>query len=74
MASAIGQVQLTSKIHGAQIDHLTEDHVRDVLVPMLDPATIDEIDTAMNAGLALKSEAVVAAKKSIARIERRFER
>ena len=69
LASQIGQIQLTTQIHGAVIDHLTEQNVRDVLVPM--PATkedheiMDSIDLEAKTAVGLRSEAVASTENAI---------
>ena len=72
LASPVGQVQLTSQIHGAVVDHLTEDHIKNVLVPLPEPGILEEIDGTMMSGIAVKSEAVAAARSSLAQLEGRF--
>ena len=72
LASALGQVQLTSQVHGAVVDHLTEDHVRSVLVPLGDADTIERIDSIMRKGVDTKSRAVAATEASVQGIAKRF--
>ena len=45
LASPMGQVQLTSQVHGPVVDHLTEDHVGNVLVPLPNARTRRKIDS-----------------------------
>ena len=62
LTSIAGQTQLTSLIHGAVVDHLTEDHVKGILVPV--PKTSKQrkevklIDIQMKEAMKIKNEAV----------------
>ena len=70
LTSSLGQAQLRANIHGAVVDELTDEQVRNVLVPIPDKeADIDfvrSIDRDMKRATALKSQAVVAAQTSVA--------
>ena len=73
LASLMGQVQLTSQVHGAVVDHLTEDHIRNVLVPLPDARTIRKIDSTMKKGIDMKSKAVASAQESVGKLMQMFE-
>ena len=66
----MGQAQLSASIHGAVVDELTDEQVRNVLIPVPDKeADIDfvrSIDRDMKRAIALKSQAIVAAQTSVA--------
>ena len=72
LASPLGQVQLNANIHGAVVDELTDTQVKNVLVPIAEKKTHVElarsIDQDMKRATALKSQAIVAAKTSVANI------
>ena len=74
--STLGQAQLTSMIHGAVIDHLTEENVRDVLVPVpiseADKALMADIDVKVEQALTMRSNAVAAARKAVEAVEDRL--
>ena len=72
LSSTLGQVQLTAQIHGAVVDELTEDHVRNVIVPLPDPQTARKIDSIMRNGINMKSQAVAAAEQSVGKLTDRF--
>ena len=44
LVSDIAQMQLSAQAYGGQIDELTEDHIRNLQIPILDKTIIDEID------------------------------
>ena len=73
LASELGQVQLTSRIHGAVVDHLTEQNVEDVLVPVprtrKDSQLVDSIDSTMKDAFNIRSSAVDSAEKSVRILE-----
>ena len=70
LTSSLGQAQLNANVHGAVVDELTDEQVRNVLVPVPDrEADIDSvraIDRDMKRAIALKSQAIVAAQTSVA--------
>ena len=72
LASSLGQVQLTASIHGAVVDELTDEQVRNVLVPLpekkSDRDLVRSIDEGMKRATALKSQAVVATQTSVANV------
>ena len=72
LSSPLGQVQLTSQMHGAVIDHLTEDHVGNVLVPLLDPKATKMIDSTMKKGVKTKSQAVALMESAVNELTDRF--
>ena len=72
LASPLGQVQLTSQMHGAVVDQLTEDQVRNVLIPLPDSRTIRKIDSIMKRGMSMKSQAVASVEKSVEELTARF--
>ena len=72
LASALGQVQLIANTHGAVVDELTEEHIGNVLVPRLDSPTVRKIDSFMQTGMSMKSEAVELAEASVKRLTTRF--
>ena len=72
LSSTLGQVQLTSQMHGAVVDHLTENQVRSVLVPLADTRTIRKMDSIMRKGISIKSKAVASAESSNKRLMGRF--
>ena len=72
LASPLGQVQLTGNIHGAVVDELTEEHIGNVLVPLLDTRTVHKIDSFMRRGIAIKSQAVASSEASVKRLTDRF--
>ncbi len=69
LESPLGQVQLNASIHGAVVDELTDDQVKNVLVPL--PVTdkdwdvVRSIDAGMKQSTKLKSKAVTAAQTSM---------
>ena len=71
LASPLGQVQLTSQMHGAVVDHLTENHIRNVRVPLRD-SRIKWIDTTMKTGISMKSQAVALSKAVVKELMGRF--
>lgn len=44
LVSDVAQMQLSAQAYGGQIDELTEDHIRNLQIPILDKTIIDEID------------------------------
>ena len=76
LASALGQVQFTSQIHGAVVDHLTEQNVKDVLVPVprtrKDHQLVDSIDSTMKDAFNIRSSAVDSAEESVRILEGKF--
>ena len=72
LSSPLGQVQLTAQTHGAVVDHLTEDHIRNVLVPLPDSQTIRRLNSMMKKGMAMKSEAVELAEECLGKVVKRF--
>ena len=72
LASPMGQIQLTSQVHGAVVDHLTEDHVGNVLVPLPHTRTRKKIDSVLRRGIDMKSLAVAAAEASVSKLTERF--
>ncbi len=72
LSSGIGQVQLTSRKHGAVVDQLTEEHVRNIIVPLLDASTVNSIDTLMRKGVSIKSHAVALVDENLKRMMHRF--
>lgn len=76
LASPPGQIQLTANIHGAVVDELTDDQVRDVLIPL--PKTTEDmtlmhsVDATMKKGTTLKSQAVASAEASVRELAERF--
>ena len=73
LSSPLGQVQLTAQMHGAVVDHLTEDHISNVLVPLpADSQTIRRLNSMMKKGMAMKSEAVELAEECIGKVADRF--
>ena len=69
LACEFGQVQLNANVHGAVVDELTEDQLRNVLVPMpeseSDMEFVRSINSRMNAGVAMKSRAVASVESSV---------
>lgn len=72
LSSPLGQVQLTSQAHGAVVDHLTEEQVENILVPLPNPSLIQKIDLMMKRGMSVKSKAVELVNHSIEKLSRRF--
>ena len=76
LASALGQIQLTTQIHGAVIDHLTEQNVKDVLVPV--PKTkkdfdmVESIDEAIKEAFEVRSRAVTHVENAVDLLKRRL--
>ncbi len=72
LASPLGQVQLSASIHGAVVDELTDEQVRNVLVPLPqkkpDRDLVRSIDEGMKRATTLKSQAVVATQTSVANV------
>jgi type I restriction enzyme S subunit len=73
LLSQYGQVQLTSRIYGAVVDELTEDQVRNVLVPVpktAEQATMVEITSCLAAkALSLRGEAKRLAENAVSSVE-----
>ena len=71
LASSVGQVQLNANIHGAVVDELTDDQVRNILVPIPTKKEewdlVNSIDAAMKEAIKLKTQAVAAAQMSVDR-------
>ena len=71
LTSALGQAQLRANVHGAVVDELTDNQVRNVLVPVpareADVEVVRSIDREMKRAVALKSQAIAAAQTSVAR-------
>lgn len=69
IASHFGQVQLNAHVHGAVVDEITDDHVRNVLVPIPTDkkgrAMVGIIDASMKRAVELKSRAAAAASESV---------
>ena len=69
LESPLGQVQLNASIHGAVVDELTDDQVKNVLVPLpitdKDWDVVRSIDAGMKQSTKLKSKAVTAAQTSM---------
>ena len=72
LASPLGRVQLTSQMHGAVVDHLTEGQVRNILIPLPNSRTIRKIDSIMKRGMSMKSQAVTSAQTSVEELTARF--
>ena len=72
LKSALGQVQLIASKHGAVVDELTEDHIRNVLVALPSAQTTKRIATTMKRGMSMKSRAVASAQASVKRLMERF--
>ena len=72
LTSPLGQIQLKSKVHGAVVDHLTEDHVRNIIVPLPAEEAVREIEYLIGEGIRLKSKAVALAESSIEKLTSRF--
>lgn len=72
LASPLGQVQLKANIHGAVVDELTDEQVRNVLVPLpeekFDRDQVDSIDQSMKRAIELKSQAIMAAQASVSNV------
>ena len=70
LTSALGQAQLRANVHGAVVDELTDEQVRNVLVPVpgaeADLDAVRAIDRDMKRAVALKSQAIAAAQASVA--------
>ena len=70
LISPLGQVQLSASIHGAVVDELTDEQVRNVLVPIPENQTdidaVRAIDENMKRATELKSKAILAAETSVA--------
>ena len=70
LTSALGQAQLRANVHGAVVDELTDEQVRNVLVPVpereADLDVVRAIDRDMKRAVALKSQAIAAAQASVA--------
>lgn len=70
LTSSLGQAQLSANIHGAVVDELTDEQVRNVLIPVPDKEVdmdfVRSIDRDMKRAIALKSQAIVAAQTSVA--------
>ena len=73
LTSPLGQIQLIANIHGAVVDELTEDHIRNVLVPLPKPSMLRNIDSFMKKGMSMKSQAVLSAEAGIAKLTDRFD-
>ena len=69
LASPLGQAQLSANVHGAVVDELTDDQLRNVLVPTArkkgDRDRMRAIDHGMKRATELKSQAVVATRTSV---------
>ena len=69
IASHFGQVQLNAHVHGAVVDEITDDHVRNVLIPIPTDkggrAMVGSIDAEMKRAVELKSRAAAAASQSV---------
>lgn len=69
LASSFGQVQLSANIHGAVVDEITDEQVKNILVPIpkkkKDVDLVRAIDQGMKRAIELKSQAVVAAQSSV---------
>ena len=76
LASPLGKIQLVANIHGAVVDELTDNQIRQILVPL--PETDEDkrlmifVDTAMKRGVGLKSQAALHTQEGIQEIKRRF--
>lgn len=70
LTSALGQAQLRANVHGAVVDELTDEQVRNVMVPVpekeVDADVVRSIDRDMKRAIALKSQAAMAAQASVA--------
>ena len=77
LLSPLGQAQLTANIYGAVVDELTEGQAADMLVPMpetkKDAALMSAVDAAMRESVAMKSQAVAAAERSVGQLMERFD-
>ena len=73
LSSYLGRIQLTSRKHGAVVDHLTEEHVSDVLIPVPDASLIGNIDSIMHKGVSMKTRAVSAIEENVIQIMKRLE-
>ncbi|MDA8041052.1 MAG: restriction endonuclease subunit S [Pirellulales bacterium] len=74
LASPMGQIQLTSQVYGAVVDHLTEEHVKNVLVPLPTARTAKKIDSIVREGIGAKSQAVALAEEGVKKLIDRFEK
>ena len=77
LASPFGQLQLNARIYGGQVDELTVEHIRGILVPLPrieeDFRLIEEADRSMRAAIDKKSEAVALMDRAITSITERIE-
>ncbi len=76
LGSPLGQIRLGASVHGAVVDELTDDQVRDVLVPLPDSPedwqVVRSIDEKMKRAIEVKSNAVEAAVASSTEFADRF--
>ena len=72
LSSPLGQIQMTSQTYGSVVDRLSENHVRDILIPVPSSQEIKEIDSIMKKGMDLKSQAVEEIETSIEKLTNRF--
>ena len=52
------QTQVLSHTHGGQIDHVTQDHVASMLVPMLDSASIRDLDNSVLKAIRMREQSI----------------
>lgn len=72
LASSFGHVQLTANRYGAVVDELTEEHAKEILVPMPETAAdweiVDAINTDMFTAMKKRTEAGVLLQEATARM------
>ena len=62
--SPAAQVQMLNPVHGAQIDHIAEEHLRDILVPMLPQSQIRAINAEVLGALQVREESLAAIQRA----------
>lgn len=58
LGTKLAQVQITTHTHGGQIDHVTDEQVAEILVPMLDEKKRKEIHETVRKALLAREEAI----------------
>ena len=71
LVSDVAQMQLSAQAYGGQVDELTEDHIRDLQIPILDDeAVIDDIHRTVLRAMSARSKAAALLNRSAIRFSR----
>ena len=70
LVSDVVQMQLSAQAYGGQVDELTEDHIKDLQIPILDEEIIDDINRIVLRAMQARSKAAALLNRSSIRFSR----